>query len=262
MSTSPLFSTPTVTGDVEPEAMPTPRSAMVAVPQSVPPQMMQLFETAVAKGDVAVMEKLVDLTERIQRRSAELEFAEALAAFQDECPPIGRDKHVSYVAKTGAKVKYDSASFEQIIEVIRPHMRKHGFLLTYDAKAEAGGSLLTTVARLIHRAGHSLTSSFACPTGNNNPGMSDQQKYAGAATFGKRYTTIAVLGLPLGDPEGEDTDPTPINETQALTLDTMLQDTKANRAKFLEHFGVAALADLRATDYDKAVAMLERKRKQ
>jgi hypothetical protein len=77
-----------------------------------------------------------------------------------------------------------------------------------------------------------------------------------------RYSLVAALGLTAVD---EDTDgaggePDLITAAQAATLDDLIEANGRDKAKFLDFAGVESLADIRAADYAKAVAMLERKR--
>lgn len=52
-----------------------------------------------------------------------------------------------------------------------------------------------------------------------------------------------------------------ITESQAADLDAMIAEVKADRGKFLAHFRIAKVSDLKAADHPKAVAMLDKKRR-
>jgi hypothetical protein len=51
-----------------------------------------------------------------------------------------------------------------------------------------------------------------------------------------------------------------VNEDQAVTLAALIEEVKADGAKFSEFFGISRLGDLPASEYKRAVAMLEAKR--
>ena len=83
---------------------------------------------------------------------------------------------------------------------------------------------------------------------------------------------IALHGLGLSIYAGEDVPPDvvedrkaeaakPISDEQAANIEALIQDVGADRAAFLRHFKIAALPDLPAKDYDRAVKALQSKRK-
>lgn len=238
------------------------RSAVLpALPTDEGQAVFALMQQAIEKGGDAVdaLERLVDLQERVARRRAELEFAGALVAFQQDCPVIPKSSTAKIVTKSGAGYEFKFADYEQIMETLRPHLAKHGFSPTFDA--DASGAMLKCTCTLHHRNGHSISSSFTLPT-ENASGATPQQKFGGALTYAKRMTLVAVLGLTLGEPDPEgDADPTPITAHQAANLEALITEVGADRAKFLAFMGVASVAEIRATEHDKAVRALEQKRR-
>lgn len=234
-------------------------------PAVIPPEptaVIALMEKALAAGPemVAALKELVQMRREMRQEQAALEFAAALANFQQTCPPVPRSTTVKFTTSSGAEVSYKSADFEQIAETIAPAMRANGLSFTFDGKADV--NMLTETVTLRHINGHSITSSFTLPTSNKNPGMSDQQKYAAAATFAKRQALMAVLGLSLTDPDPDNgADPTTIDEDQASSLEALITEVGADKGKFLAYMRVKALSDIRAADYPQAVRALEQKRK-
>jgi hypothetical protein len=218
---------------------------------------------ALEKGPEAVgaLERLIDLHERIQRRNAELEFAGALARFQDQCPAIPRTSSAQIVTKSGGSYGYKYADFEQIVETTRPHLRANGFSFTFDAASRDGQLVVTGTLR--HINGHLVTSSFSLPTSASNPGMSEQQKVGAAMTFAKRQVLCSLLGLSLTDPEADGQDPTKMSESQVANLRALLSEVDRDGktlARLLALLGVDRLEDALARQYDAAVRSLENKR--
>lgn len=221
-----------------------------------------LFRLALANGagSVDALDKLLELHDRVQRRHAELEFARAFVAFQEQVPPIPRNTHVEFATKDGRKVSFDSANFETIMEFTKEARKQNGFSVGFDMKVD--GALVVATCYLRHRDGHSTSNTASVPWASTNPGMSDQQKYAAALTFCKRIALTAVLGLSLTDPEGEDQDQTTITEKQAATLEALIEEVGQDKAAFLKWQGVERIADVLARRYERAVHALEAKRKQ
>lgn len=226
---------------------------MAAIERNIPPESI---------------EKLVGLQERMEARSAAKEFAQAVAAFRLECPPIFKSKVVEIEKRDGGTYGYSYAPLEDICAVIDPILTKHGLSYKWDRRCEKPG-FMTSICTLRHLNGHSETSSFELPTESINPGMSIQQKYGGAATFADRKTLQAVLGIVAGDEDKAATqavDPTPISEDQVTVITDLLRaflkgkpSTKAEsqRKRFLKYLDAESIEKIRASDYEIAVAALQ-----
>jgi hypothetical protein len=230
----------------------------------------QLIMAAIERGIPAeALERLVGLQERMEARAAAKEFAQAVAAFKASCPPIFKSKLVEIEKRDGTKYSYTFAPLEEILPVVEPHLTANGLSIKWDRRVEASG-LLTSVCTLKHLNGHFETSSFTLPTENANPGMTVQQKYAGAATFADRKSLQAVLGIVAGDEDKVATqavDPTPISEDQATVIEDLLRartkgkpaaKAESVRKRFLKYLDVDSIDKIRAVDYDVAVAALQK----
>jgi len=230
----------------------------------MPPQVFELFQMALAKGEAGVnaLEKLVDLQDKIQRRNAEQEFHRALAEFQESCPPVQKSSTAKITTNGGGGYSFTYADLEEIISTVRPHLSRNGFSFTFDSSVEAS-KLLTCTCTLHHAHGHSMSSKFTLPI-ENGSGASDQQKTGGALTYAKRQCLISVLGLALADPEEAGAKAPPveaINEAQRANILALLDETKVAPAKFCQRFNIVSVADLPVTLYAEAVRLLEAKRK-
>lgn len=235
----------------------------IATGDHQPASIQSLLELAIEKGaGVEALERLVALQERMEAREAAKEFARALSAFRANCPTIYKDKKITVTRRDGGSYSFMTAPLDRIAAVIDAPLAAEGLSYNWDRKME--GSLLVSVCTLRHLNGHTATSAFPCPTSSNNPGMSDQQKFAGAATFADRKSLAAVLGIVTAEEEDAEAtramDPTPINEDKAILLDDLVGETKTDLARFLKHFGIKALKDLPAAQYDEALAVLNEKK--
>jgi len=205
--------------------------------------------------------KFLEVQRNMRQDVAEAEFAAALADFRLYCPSIPRDTNVEIPTRSGAPIRFKSASLDGIMEVVGKPLGERGMSIGF--KMGINGSVMTAKCILRHRNGATpIESEFPITTNNPNPGMSEQHKWVGAQTFAKRYALINVLGLPLVDPDPENEgDPTVVTAEQAANLTALLDETKSNAAKFLEVYGVKSVSELRQNNYAAAVGMLERKRK-
>jgi hypothetical protein len=214
---------------------------------------VQLLTLAVKTNvSVEMMQGLQALHERVSDRNARMMFFDALARFQDLCPPIGYSRKVEYANKDGQGTKYGYAELPHIARSIAPYLKQVG--LSYGWDAEVKGDALVTTCTLRHIDGHSEKSSFTVPTGSA-AGMSPAQKFGAAGTYGRRQSLIQVLGLTTCEPDTdgaveEPVDPKPITEDQVRDLEALLAEAGRKVETFVKWAKIKKLADLPAARYD------------
>lgn len=204
--------------------------------------------------------KLVELQERIQDRQAEREFAQALLAFQNECPVIHKNKTAEVVSKrTGGKFSYDFASLDYLAATIRPHLDRHGISYSFDCAIADGIMTVKTILR--HVGGHREVTSFSAPI-DKEALMNESQKVASASSYARRYGLMLALGIATGgeDDDGRKAGTKLLTDDQVATLQALIQETGANQSRFLQFMGVEQIASISIKDYQKAVRSLEAKR--
>lgn len=178
-----------------------PKEETAIVPVPKPGEVIaQLIELAKdPQIDVAKIEKLIDANERLMRIRAKIEFDAAFSAMQAELPTITERGEI--LVNGQLRSKY--ARYEDIIEVIRPILARHGFAIRH--RNESGNGTLTIVGVLSHHGGHSEEDRFECPP-DKTGGKADIQAIGSTRSYGQRYTTIALTGLVT---KGQDNDGAP-----------------------------------------------------
>lgn len=234
-------------------------TALATQPGTTPTAIQQMLTLAIEKGvPVETLEKLMALHERVSDRQAASEFAAAFASFQHACPLIYKASTANVATKAGSKFSYTYAPLDEIARTVGPLLHEHGLSYTWDSDVKE--RMLCATCTLRHVNGHSVTASFTAPT-ETSAGMSEQQKFAAALTFARRQSLVQVLGLTTTD---EDTDARPtemITDEQAASLEALITEVGADRAKFLKYLDIDdLLGGLRAADYAGAVRALEQKR--
>lgn len=228
-----------------------------------------LIHAAIDKGvSVETMEKLVLLKERMEDRRAAQEFAAALARFQGQALSVQKNKETDYTTKAGGRVHYTYATLDQIAAAVRPGLLAAG--LSYSWDATVADRKVKVVCTLRHENGHRETSTFEAPVDSESK-MNATQQVGAALTYGKRYSLISILGLTTAE---EDTDGlggkprggtngggSALNADRVADLEALIDEVKADRAKFLVYMGVASVEDIAPEDYGKAVKALEAKRR-
>jgi hypothetical protein len=203
------------------------------------------------------------LQKELMAMGAEAAFNVAFQALSIELPRVKRNGEVEYKNKQGQLEKaFTFARWEDIDTAIRPLLQAHGFTLSYDTapRTNDGGGVIVT-GTLRHIEGHSKTASLPVPL-DTSGGKNSIQGYGSALSYGKRYTTTALLNLVF---EGEDDDAVLggtkfVDAAQIAEIEQLLTETGANKSAFLQHFEVTAVENLTADDYVGAVNMLNAKK--
>ena len=184
---------------IEPASPPAPRSMLEVIAQAV-------MNPAC---DVAKMEALLNMQERIEANDAKKAFTRAFNALQEELPIINKDGLIDHgdgvTAKGNKKLKTKWATYPNIMRVCGPLLKKHGFTLSNVIEPSADAARIVVVGYLEHIDGHSRVSRFPLgidATGgkNNNQGWGSSQQY------GMRYNAIALLNIVSEAKQDDDND--------------------------------------------------------
>lgn len=202
--------------------------------------------------DVDKMERLLQMHERIVGRQAQAAYAADLAAMQPELPIIEE--------RGNAAGRYKFAFWEDIVGQITPVLSRHGFSLSF--RTESASDSVTVTGVLAHRLGHSEQTKLTLPldvSGNKNA----VQALGSSTSYGKRYTAAALLNLRTGERDDDGVSATEpyIDDEQLATLEALASEVGADVAKFCAYMKVGDLAELRASQYSRAVKALEAKRR-
>lgn len=210
----------------------------------------QIAQSPNAKDQIEVMKELLAMQERREDRDSRRQFFEALADAQSELPQID---------KMGQGQSNPYARLEDIDAILRPIMKKYGFALSFDEKVVANDQREHT-ATLSHRGGHSETKSMTLPAdkGGNKNGV---QAVGSTSSYAQRYLTARHFNVVMKGVDTDGNDNEPIGDEKALDLKSAIEEVKGDLPRFLKHFEIEKLADLRQADYGEALQMIEDKRK-
>jgi hypothetical protein len=164
---------------------------------------MQIIAQASANPntDAEKMQLLLNMRKDQEQYESEKAFWKAFPAMQNSLPTIPKRGVMKQSGKNGNTWEIPFARFEDVIETIRPILKKHGFGLTYKHHQLEGG-VLQTIGILSHKGGHVERDEFEAP--HDTSGSKNATQAIGSSrAYGKRYTTGSLLGLAFG---GEDDD--------------------------------------------------------
>lgn len=209
-------------------------------------------------ADIDKMERLMAMHERFQAQQAKQQYDEAMSRMQEELPVIGERGGIR--DKSG-RIQSTYALWEDINEMIKPVLAKHGFALSFRTPRNERGIEVEGV--LSHRGGHRETTSLVLPadtTGSKN----GVQAVASSVSYGKRYTAGALLNFTTTgeDDDGNGAVVTPrVTSVQAAQLAELL-DKCSDKAKaaFAGIHGTPASVEKAA--FDQVLGMLSKSAKQ
>jgi len=233
--------------------IPEAESALATVQTPNVAKMMQtIIDGGVTTENVAALEKVIDLYERMETRNAEKQFNSAFVALQAELPVIVAS---SIIPNRG---KYER--FEDVCRVVNPLLFKHGFTVSFSMVAD--GNRITETCQLKHTGGHSQSNSFSVRVGGKAD--SETQADCKAATTAKRNALLNCLNIIIRQDvltaENDDTqDGAPITFEQAETLREMVRDTGSDETAFLRFAGASRYEEIGSARYDMLFAALNKK---
>jgi len=231
--------------------------------QEVTPMVM--MQMAIAEGsDVATMERLWALNEKVEAANARKAYVAAMAQFKQNPPVIEKDKLVRYQNQDGSWTEYRHASLGNVVDKITERLGRYGFSHSWNVEQVEGGQIRVTCI-LTHEQGHSeqvLMSSSRDDSGKKN----NIQQLASTNTYLQRYTLLAVSGTATeeGDDDAQAAEPDEIifiSDNEVNELDAMLVENEISRKTFsewlLKDMGVETLDKVPATGLARVRAAIK-----
>jgi hypothetical protein len=223
---------------------------------------MSLLDRAVAAGaSMDMIERLIGFQERMDATNARKAFDSAMAAARADIPPILKNREVDFVGKTGIRTHYKHEDLAEIARTVDPILARHGLSYRFRTTSEVNEPVSVTCI-VSHRDGHSEENKLIA--GRDDSGNKNSIQAIGSTiTFLQRYTLKAALGLAAAaDDDGkksEDKDG-PISDEQAAKLRKIAEEVGADLAAFCEYMKIESIPDLPASQFQRAMQALEKKR--
>jgi hypothetical protein len=143
-------------------------------------------------GDIANVERLLDLQLKWDANEARKAFVAAMAAFKAEPMEILKRKTVEFSTRDGDTTRYTHAELSDVTDAVVPAMGKHGLSHRWDVQ-QAGGQI-TVTCTITHALGHSESVSMtAAPDASGKKNAI--QQVASTTTYLQRYTLLAATGM-------------------------------------------------------------------
>ena len=162
---------------------------------------MALIERAVLDPnfDVAKMESLLKIKERLDAEEARKAFVHALAEFKADAPAVKKRKQVRFKTDRG-ETAYKHATLGETVAIIAPHLSRFGLSTRW--KVEQKDGKITVTCILTHDLGHSESVTLEAPY-DASGGKNAIQAIVSAKSYLERHTLMAVTGLAAQDEDDD-----------------------------------------------------------
>jgi hypothetical protein len=207
----------------------------------------------VARDPGADMDKMMQLMswrKEIMAEQKRAAFDEAISAAKAEIPVIIKNR-------SGHNNKYEDMA--AIAAVVDPILGRHGLSYRFrTAQTEKSMSITCVLFGHGHSEETTLTGPFDATVGKN-----PIQAIGSTQTYLQRYTLKAALGLAASeDDDGRSAGASgTISLEQVEQLLALADEVEADKEAFCRYFKVDGIAQLKAKDFDRAIAALNKKRK-
>lgn len=211
--------------------------------------------------DLDKMERLMRMRKDMMEEQAERAFNLAMKSAQAEMKPVAAD-----ASNPQTKSKY--ASYAKLDRELRPIYTKHGFSLSFDEDESPKPEHIRVICYVAHEDGHTRTYRKDMPAdGKGAKGgdvMTKTHATGAAASYGARYLLKGIFNIAVGDDDRDGNEPQsaePISRAQLDDLRGLIDEVGADIPALCNYLRINALADIRAREFEKVKAIVNRKRK-
>jgi ERF superfamily protein len=222
-------------------------------------------------ADVAKLERVIAIYERLKAKEAELAFNAAKGRILDQLARVRIVKSRSASCEmedgkpqSGSYEAFKYAPLEEIDKHLRPLLVEEEMDLSYSNEPQAGAGILIR-GRLKHLPSGHFEDSFMPAPPDNSGGKSTVQGVGSTNSYLRRYITCNIFNIVVAGDDDDGTGGT-LDEVQANTIVDLIKKAKVGpkflkymRAQSTEKAGSreAAVATIAARDFRKAVSTLE-----
>jgi hypothetical protein len=187
-----------------------------------------ISQAITSNASVETMEKLLAMRRELKAEWSKERFDEAMSKLQGEMPIIEKNEAVKNKPEKGGGTRYKFAPIDEIVKIAGPIIAANGF--SYLIKTETKGNVIRVVVIPKHINGHSEETEFEVPI-DPTAFMTEQQKYASALTYAKRYAFCNAFGIMTGDKD-DDSTANEVKETASAQATTGYQPRKGASAAY------------------------------
>lgn len=213
--------------------------------------------------DVEKLEKLMELYERDEARKAQVSFNSDFAAMQSDITTVSKSSKVSYPNSKGGRTEYSFAALEDIVDMVRPVLQKHGFAVSFKVNTSSG---VNVQCSLMHEKGHSIETAMQVQA-DSSGGKNNVQALGSSISYAKRYTLSSLLNIATRDDDDAQAamqkDSRVITAGQSKTLEAKFDQLPIERQdKFIDWLksqqGVESIPEVRVSAFNAVMSALNK----
>ncbi len=222
---------------------------------SVAMMLQKVIDGGITNENVAALESLVGLYDRMQAKNAEREFNQAFAKLQSELSSVNATRQVPN--KDGS-VRYRFAPYEDIMETVKPVLIANGFAISFTTRFMEGGRIVS-ICTLRHVGGFSQSNEFAVRIGGGPPGATETQADGAAKTYAKRGALCDALNIVVEHDDDARMIGQPLGSALAGDLAARVEEVGADREAFLKFAGAKTFEEISDERWEMLDSLLKRK---
>ena len=143
-------------------------------------------------SDLAKLEKMLDMKERLEARECRRAFDRAIADAKAEIGPIIKTGTVDYENNKGDRTHFKHETLDGIARAVDPVLSQHGLSYRFRSRQENGQLHVTCI--IAHRDGPSEETTLQGAP-DTSGSKNSYQAVGSSATYLQRYTLKLALGL-------------------------------------------------------------------
>lgn len=188
----------------------------------------QLVSKAMESSDIAVLERMLDMQERVMERNAKSDFISAMTRFQNNCPDVKK-------LKQGHNYKY--APLDDIISQVRGLMTECG--LSYRFEQSQTDKEITVSCIVTHLSGHSETTAVTS-TADTSGSKNAVQAIGATITYLRRYSFTGAFGIVTADQDSDarltgQAMQEHVDSATVMQIYSLIESTETSEAKVKEY---------------------------
>jgi ERF superfamily len=222
---------------------------------SVAMMLQKVIDKGITKDNVAALESLVGLYDRMQAKDAERKFNEAFAKLQSELSSVNATRQVPN--KDGTP-RYRFAPYEDIMAEAKPVLIANGFAVSFTSRFMEGGRMVS-ICTLRHVGGFSQSNEFAVRIGGGPPGATETQADGAAKTYAKRGALCDALNIVVEHDDDARMIGQAIGSALAGDLAARVEEVGADREAFLKFAGAKTFEEISDERWPVLDELLRRK---
>lgn len=199
------------------------RQESAVVVQAESATILQVIQRAAAdqQCDIEKMERLLAMKERMDARSAEVEFNDALSRVQARMGRIEADA-------TNNQTRSKYATYGKLDKALRPIYTSEGFSLSFGTE-DAPEGMVGMVCFVSHRSGHTRQYRAHVPSdGKGAKGgdvMTKTHAFGSGTSYGMRYLLKMIFNVAIGE-EDDDGNAAGSDDFRNAVLDDLIAKAK------------------------------------